>query len=36
MKYPTSLIGGDLIREVVYFPLIRVLWMFTLPASKTG
>ena len=35
-KYPTSLIGGDFIREVGYFPSIRVLWMFTSPASRTG
>ena len=35
-KYPTFLIGGDLIREVDYFPLIRVIWMFTSPVSQTG
>ena len=33
-KYPTSLIGGDLIRDVGYFPLIQVLWMFTSPGSQ--
>ena len=26
----------DLIREVGYFSLIRVLWMFMLLASQTG
>ena len=31
-----SLIGGDLFREVGYFPLIWVLWMFTSPVSQTG
>ena len=35
-KYPTSLIGGDLVREVEYFSLIRVPWTFTSPASQTG